>query len=124
MRTSAWTNDINDPSQITSYFAIFEVVESLHTGFQDAEWSISSSRARRSWTAKRAEQYQRIQEIYADAAPIVFLYETPYPVALRNNVKGFYQIPLGQNLFTKGYRRNSMQQSGITSAVAGTSVFQ
>ena len=37
MRTAAWTNDINDPSQITSYFAIYDVVESLHTGFQNAE---------------------------------------------------------------------------------------
>ncbi len=102
MRTSAWTNDINDPSQITSYFAIYDVVESLHTGFQNAELEdlFQQSQAELD-QAKRAEQYKRIQEIYVDAAPIVFLYETPYPVALRNNVKGFYQIPLGQNLFVK-----------------------
>ena len=36
-------------------------------------------------------------------APIIFLYETPYPVALRSNVKGFFQLPLGQNIFTKVY---------------------
>lgn len=102
MRTSAWTNDINDPSQITSYFAIYDVVESLHTGFQNAELEdlFKQSQAELDG-AKRAEQYNRIQEIYVDAAPIVFLYETPYPVALRSNVKGFYQIPLGQNLFVK-----------------------
>lgn len=102
MRTSAWTNDINDPSQITSYFAIYDVVESLHTGFQNAELEdlFQQSQAELD-QAKRTEQYRRIQEIYVDAAPIVFLYETPYPVALRNNVKGFYQIPLGQNLFVK-----------------------
>lgn len=102
MRTSAWTNDINDPSQITSYFAIYDVVESLHTGFQNAELEdlFQQSQAELD-PAKRAEQYRRIQEIYVDAAPIIFLYETPYPVALRNNVKGFYQIPLGQNLFVK-----------------------
>ena len=102
MRTSAWTNDINDPSQITSYFAIYDVVESLHTGFQNAELEdlFQQSQAELD-PAKRAEQYKRIQEIYVDAAPIVFLYETPYPVALRSNVKGFYQIPLGQNLFVK-----------------------
>lgn len=102
MRTSAWTNDINDPSQITSYFAIYDVVESLHTGFQNAELEdlFQQSQAELD-QAKRTEQYRRIQEIYVDAAPIVFLYETPYPVALRNNVKGFYQIPLGQNLFVE-----------------------
>ena len=55
MRTSAWTNDINDPSQITSYFAIYETVESLHTGFQNAELEDSSSRARRNWTRPSAQ---------------------------------------------------------------------
>ena len=49
--------------------------------------------------AKRADQYKQIQEIYMKAAPIIFLYQTPYPVALRKNVKGFVQIPLGQNIF-------------------------
>ncbi len=49
--------------------------------------------------AKRAEQYKQIQEIYMAAAPIVFLYQTPYPVALRKKVKGFVQIPLGNNIF-------------------------
>ena len=34
-RTSAWTNDISDPSQITSYFAYFPNIESLHSGYQD-----------------------------------------------------------------------------------------
>ena len=104
MRTSAWTNDINDPSQITSYFAIFKTVESLHTGFQDAELEqLFDDSQKELDPAKRAEQYKRIQEIYAAAAPIIFLYETPYPVALRSNVNGFYQIPLGQNLFSKAY---------------------
>ena len=102
MRTAAWTNDINDPSQITSYFAIYDVVESLHTGFQNAELEdlFQQSQAELD-PAARADQYARIQEIYVDAAPIVFLYETPYPVALRSNVEGFYQIPLGQNLFVR-----------------------
>ena len=101
MRTAAWTNDINDPSQITSYFAIYEVVESLHTGFQDAELEELFVQSQQELDAAvRGEQYQRIQEIYTQAAPIIFLYETPYPVALRQNVQGFFQLPLGQNLFT------------------------
>ena len=29
----------------------------------------------------------------------MFLYETPYPVALPKRVKGFVQIPLGNNIF-------------------------
>lgn len=104
MRTSSWTNDINDPSQITSYFAIYEVVESLHTGFQNAELEDLFDQSQQELDpAARAELYDRIQQIYIENAPIIFLYETPYPVALRSNVQGFYQIPLGQNIFTYTY---------------------
>ncbi len=104
MRTSAWTNDINDPSQITSYFAIYSVVESLHTGFQNAELEDLYTQSQKEQDiAKRAEMYNRIQQIFVENAPIIFLYETPYPVALRTSVKGFFQIPLGQNIFTNAY---------------------
>jgi len=96
MRTAAWTNDINDPSQITSYFAIYDNVESLHTGFQNDEIDelFAASQVELDADA-RAAQYERIQEIYLDAAPITFLYETPYPVAMGTNVEDFVQIPLG-----------------------------
>jgi peptide/nickel transport system substrate-binding protein len=47
--------------------------------------------------------YKQIQKTYMDAAPIIFLYESPYPVALRKNVKGFVQIPLGNNIFSGAY---------------------
>ena len=30
---------------------------------------------------------------------MLFIYETPYPVALQQSVKGFNQIPLGNNIF-------------------------
>ena len=48
---------------------------------------------------KRADEYARIQEIYNATGPIVPLYETGYPVALRKSVEGFNQIPLGNNIF-------------------------
>ena len=47
--------------------------------------------------------YKEIQEIYMQAAPILFLYESPYAVALRKTVKGFIQIPLGNNIFAATY---------------------
>jgi peptide/nickel transport system substrate-binding protein len=34
---------------------------------------------------------------------MVFMYESPYPVAFRKNVKGFLQIPLGNNYFNEVY---------------------
>ncbi len=100
LRTAAWTNDISDPGQITSYFAYFPNIGSLHSGWQDArvdELYLASQKEID--PAKRAAQYKEIQDTYNAAAPIVYLYETPYPVAFRVKAKGFVQIPLGNNIF-------------------------
>ncbi|MFC0410715.1 ABC transporter substrate-binding protein [Roseomonas elaeocarpi] len=100
MRTAAWTNDISDPAQITSYFAYFPNIESLHSGFHDPridELFVASGKE--TDNEKRAAQYREIQEHYNAAAPILYLYETPYPVAFRKNAQGFVQIPLGNNIF-------------------------
>ena len=76
----------------------------MHTGFQNAELEDLFDQSQKELdTAKRAEMYDRIQQIFVENAPIIFLYETPYPVALRTNVQGFYQLPLGQNIFTNAY---------------------
>ena len=100
MRVSKWTDDIADPSEITSYFAIYKNVESLHTGFQNEKLeAIFEQSQRETSRIKRASMYRTIQSIYNDAAPMIFLYEAPYPVALQKSVKGFVQIPLGNNIF-------------------------
>jgi peptide/nickel transport system substrate-binding protein len=102
MRNSAWTNDINDPSQITSYMAYYPLIESLHSGWNVEEVNQLFEQSQQELDPEaRAEQYQRIQEIHIGDAPVIYLYETPYPVALLANVEGFYQIPLGNNIFAK-----------------------
>ena len=64
---------------------------------------VRASRSRR-WTRRSAPcMYKEIQDTYVAAAPIMFLYESPYPVALRKQVKGFVQIPLGNNIFSGAY---------------------
>ena len=104
MRTAAWTDDIADPSEITSYFAYFPNIESLHSGWQDKNVDkLYEDGQKESDAAKRADIYKQIQKTYMDAAPIIFLYESGYPVALRKNVKGFVQIPLGNNIFSGAY---------------------
>jgi peptide/nickel transport system substrate-binding protein len=104
MRVSAWTDDINDPSEITSYFAYFPNIESLHGGWQDKTVDDLFVKSQTEMDeGKRAEMYATIQKTYIDSAPIFFLYESPYPVALRKNVKGFNQIPLGNNIFASAY---------------------
>ncbi len=100
MRTSLWTNDISDPSQVTSYAAYYPNIHSLHSQWQDKrvdELFVASQQ--QTDPATRAAEYKEIQERYAAAAPVVFLYETPYPVAFRKQAQGFVQIPLGNNLF-------------------------
>ncbi len=104
MRTSLWTDDIADPSEITSYFAYFPNIQSLHGGYEDKTINkLYEDGQKEADAAKRADMYKQIQATYMKAAPIVFLYESPYPVALRKSVKGFVQIPLGNNIFSGAY---------------------
>ena len=105
LESSLWTNDINDPSEITSYFMIPATSDSNHTGYDDKDidkwFTASQSEAD---VAKRTALYKQIQQRYVADAPIVFLLEIPYPIAMRKNVKGFVQIPLGDNLFVEAYK--------------------
>ena len=104
MRLGAWTDDIADPNEITSYFVYSPTIDALHSGWKNEEADkLFEASQQETDPAKRAEQYARIQEIYNATGPIVLLYETPYPVALRKNVKGFMQIPLGNNIFAAAY---------------------
>jgi peptide/nickel transport system substrate-binding protein len=104
MRTSLWTNDINDPSQITSYFAYFPTVQSNRSGYRNMalEESFLKSQSELD-VAKRAELYKDVQQRYIADAPIIFLLEVPYPVATSAKVKDFLQIPLGNNIFVNAY---------------------
>ena len=104
MRTSLWTNDISDPSQVTSYAAYYPNIHSLHSQWRDEhvdELFVMSQQ--QIDPAARAAEYKEIQERYCASAPIVFLYETPYPVAFRKQAQGFVQIPLGNNLFEAAF---------------------
>ncbi|MDB5536916.1 MAG: transporter substrate-binding protein [Devosia sp.] len=100
MRVAAWTDDIADPNEITSYFAYSPTIDALHSGWKSEEadklYVASQSEID---PAKRAEEYARIQEIFNAEGPTVPLYETPYPVALSKTTMGFNQIPLGNNIF-------------------------
>jgi peptide/nickel transport system substrate-binding protein len=104
MRTSAWTDDIADPSEITSYFAYYPNIHSLHSGWQDKRVDELFLQSQQEVDpARRRAQYDELQRVYIESAPILFLYETPYPVAFRKNAKGFVQIPLGNNNFEAAY---------------------
>jgi peptide/nickel transport system substrate-binding protein len=104
MRCSLWTDDIADPSEITSYFADFRNIQSLHSGYENKDIeSWYDAGQKEADPAKRGDLYKQIQQAYMADAPIVFLYQSPYPVALKKSVKGFVQIPLGNNVFSGAY---------------------
>jgi peptide/nickel transport system substrate-binding protein len=104
IQTGYWTDDIIDPSEITSYFAYFPTTESQHSGYNDPTiQDLFTQSQKEADKAKRADMYKQIQETYVKAAPIVFLYESPLTVALRKPVQGFVQIPLGNNVFLRAH---------------------
>ena len=104
MRTGLWTDDIADPSEITVYFAYYPNIQSQHSGWQNKRVDALYDQSQRELdTAKRAAEYKELQQIYMAAAPMIFLYQTPYPVAFRKGAKGFVQIPLGNNIFETAY---------------------
>ena len=100
MRLGYWTDDIADPSEITSYFGYYPNIQSLHSGWKNDEFdSLFDASQQEMDPKKRAQQYAKMQEIYRNG-PILPLYESPYPVVLKKSVKGFIQIPLGNNIFS------------------------
>ena len=102
MRPSLWTNDINDPSEVTSILAYYPTRQAGRSGWQDKRLDELFDQSQEELDgAKRAAEYKEIQERFAAAAPVVFAMEVPYPVAMRKTVKGFVQIPLGNNLFVE-----------------------
>ena len=104
MRLGAWTDDIADPNEIASYFVYSKNIGALHTSWKNDEVDQLFEQSQQELDAKkRGDDYARIQAIYNTTGPIVPLYETPYPVALKKTVKGFVQIPLGNNIFSSTY---------------------
>ena len=102
IQTGYWTDDIADPSEITSYFAYYPTTESQHSGYNDPTiQDLFVQSGKEPDKAKRAEMYAKIQDTYNQAAPIIYMFESPYTVALRKSVQGFEQIPLGNNIFTR-----------------------
>jgi peptide/nickel transport system substrate-binding protein len=100
MLTSLWTNDINDPNEITSYFAYYPTVEGNRSGYRnEAVEKLFLDSQKAMDPKKREADYIELQKLYIADAPIVFLLEVPYPIALSKRVKDFVQIPLGNNVF-------------------------
>lgn len=100
IHTYGWVNDVNDPSQVVSWLGYTPTANSVGTGWKDDEFNaLFEASSIETDPAKRAEQYAQMQEIHAEAAPMLYMYETPFAVAVSSAVDGYVQTPLGNNLF-------------------------
>src|SRR5438105_171479 len=89
---SAWTNDMNDPTEIVNYamrggaspFAYWTRYNNPDLNDKITKADLEQD------TTKRAAMYSEIQKIYLDAAPLVFIAYLGATAGWRNNVEGFY----------------------------------
>lgn len=105
IHTYGWVNDVNDPAQVTGWLGYYPLRKAVGTGWNNPEFNkLYETSNTEIDPAKRAEEYKRMQEIYAEEAPLLFLYETPFAVALSKKVHDYVQTPLGANEFATAWR--------------------
>ena len=89
---TAWTNDMNDPTEIVNYamrggaspFAYW-------TRYNNPDLNDKITKADLEQDAKKREtQYSEIQKIYSDAAPLVFIAYLGATAGWRSNIDGFF----------------------------------
>lgn len=102
IHTYGWVDDVNDPSQVTGWLGHTPVRHAVGTGWESARFNelFEASGSEMDETA-RAAQYAEMQTIYAEAAPLLFMYETPFAVAVSTAIDGYVQTPLGANIFSR-----------------------
>jgi peptide/nickel transport system substrate-binding protein len=104
LRTQLWTNDINDPNEITMRYLYYPAIQSNRSGWRDEKLEALFLQSQEEMdAAKRAALYKEIQQSYVAQAPMIFLLEVPYPIATLKKVHDFVQIPLGNNVFVNAY---------------------
>ncbi|MGB3313157.1 MAG: ABC transporter substrate-binding protein [Albidovulum sp.] len=100
IHTYGWVNDVNDPSQVVGWLGHTPTANAVGTGWENADFNaLYDASATEIDPVKRAAEYAEMQKIYAEAAPLLFMYETPFAVAVSKAVEGYVQTPLGNNVF-------------------------
>lgn len=100
IHTYGWVDDVDDPSQVTGWLGYFPTAKAVGTGWNNAEFNaLYEASSSEMDPEKRADQYKQMQDLYAEAAPLLFMYETPFAVAVSGKVDGYLQTPLGNNVF-------------------------
>ena len=101
-----WSDDMPDPYQFIQSICVFDLYCGFDTNYQNPRLEeLNALAAVEVDDAKRHEYYDEIQEIIHEAAIFVPLCSEPYGVAIRSNIDGFVQTPLGN------YRFNNLVKS-------------
>ena len=89
---TAWTNDMNDPTEIVNYAMRGGASPfSYWTRYNNPDLNDKITKADLEQDVKKREtQYSEIQKIYLDAAPLVFIAYLGATAGWRNNVDGFF----------------------------------
>jgi len=97
MTFSAWTMDIPDPDQWTSFAVDPDGgANSAFTAYNNPEVIALNKAAQKEVDpAKRASLYSDLQQKTADDAFLAYMYYSPYAFATTDKVKGFQVTPLG-----------------------------
>ncbi len=97
---TGWTNDIPDPSQLGAYELGFTESQSYHSGYHTQEMDDLLARGLREMNPeKRRQIYYTIQDIALRDSPQIWLYYSPYTIAIDKKMKGFVQMATGPWLF-------------------------
>lgn len=94
---SAWTMDIPDPDQWTTF--ALDPDGGSHSAFtyydNPAAIALNKQAQRESDQTKRAAQYKELQKVTGDDAFLTYMYYSPYAFASTDKVHGFNVTPLG-----------------------------
>ena len=97
---SGWTNDIPDPSQLGAYELGYTESQSYHSGYQTKEMDDLLARGLRETNPeKRREIYYKIQDVALRDSPLIWLYYSPYTIAINKKMTGFVQMATGPWIF-------------------------
>jgi peptide/nickel transport system substrate-binding protein len=101
MCLNGWSSDMVDPAQVVDRMVVYnDSTRAFYTGWKDDTAIQMALDAKTQQDAmKRQDMYKKIQEIHANATPLITLYNSGYPIIMKKNIKGFSQTPLGNYRF-------------------------
>ena len=98
---SGWSDDVQDPTQLMQFVFDFSVTNGYYTNYHQPEDMVELNQQATVEidVEKRKELYAQIQQGFASEGIFIPLLNTPWNNALRNDITGWIQTPLGNFRF-------------------------